>query len=134
VSLPALFWHSGGAVLCPRGAVSLARAREVAAFCDAQGEAAARTDDPDRTAILRLNAQALRSAVAEAEAWRRAAGWRNPDEADLLMMGARDSFRVTDTTPSRSIHGLRKETQITVLDSAVGKPNTPSADHPRQSV
>ena len=79
---PCLFWHSGGAVVCAKGALPLRRARQLERFCADQGAQAAHENHPWRAASLLTNAQALKAAVTAAESWRRAAGWANPDHAD----------------------------------------------------
>lgn len=77
------FSHLGGAILADHGALSLAEARGLAMFYAREacfnakaGAAAAALTCADR-------AVALNAAVDAALAWRRAAGWRNPEDADL---------------------------------------------------
>ena len=80
----AIFWHSGGHVLCASGPVTLRRARDVAGFCTSCESAALHDNRPRRAQVFQVNGRALTQAVLAAEAWRLAAGWSNPDDADAL--------------------------------------------------
>jgi hypothetical protein len=75
---PADFRHIGGAVVADHGRVSLADARALALFY--KREAGSKTCES--SGECRRRARALESAVTAASAWRRAAGWTEPDLAD----------------------------------------------------
>ena len=75
---PACFRHIGGAVVADHGAITLAEARALAVFY--QREACSQTRGASDECWRRANA--LENAVADASAWRRAAGWINPELAD----------------------------------------------------
>jgi hypothetical protein len=74
----AAFRHIGGVVIADHGPVPLKAARGLVHFytSEADRETAAASGE------CRRRAHALESAVAAASAWRRAAGWRDPDRAD----------------------------------------------------
>jgi hypothetical protein len=78
-----LFWHSGGHVMCAEGPLDLPLARRLGGVC-AEEAAKATCDDTPRAAAFRAAGEALSAALTMAEAWRRAAGWDNPDAADRL--------------------------------------------------
>ena len=75
---PAYFSHIGGAVISDHGAVTLAEARALAVFYNL--EAGSEIHEP--SSECRRRANMLCSAVAAAAAWRRAAGWTEPELAD----------------------------------------------------
>jgi hypothetical protein len=77
-----VFRHIGGAVIGDCGPLSLAQARDLVRFyarealhCQAAGERAL-------ARVCAGRALGLHTAVGEADLWRRAAGWRDPDAAD----------------------------------------------------
>jgi hypothetical protein len=76
-----IFWHSGGHVMCAEGPLALSLARRLVSVC-AEEEAAALPANVPRAMALRAVRETLRTALATAEAWRRAAGWDNPEAAD----------------------------------------------------
>jgi hypothetical protein len=77
---PPIFWPSGGHVMCAEGPLALTLARRLLSVC-AEEEAEA----THRAAALRAVRETLSAALATAEAWRRAAGWDNPDAADDIL-------------------------------------------------
>ncbi len=75
---PAHYRHLGGAVLADHGCVTLAQARALALFYDQE----AGTEPHGVSGECRRRARALETAITAACAWRRAAGWSDPDLAD----------------------------------------------------
>ena len=76
------FRSIGGAVVADHGPISLIAARNLAGFY--ASEALHWRDLGSQVAFeaCARRADFLREAVVEAEAWRRAAGWTDPDAAD----------------------------------------------------
>jgi hypothetical protein len=75
---PAHYRHIGGVVVTDYGRVALSQARALALFYIA--EAGMLTHERSHECWRR--GRALENAVAAASAWRRAAGWADPDCAD----------------------------------------------------
>jgi len=75
-----IFWHSGGHVMSAEGPLALPLARRLRRVC-AEEEAKA----ADRAVALGVVRDSLSAALATAEAWRRAAGWDDPDAADDIL-------------------------------------------------
>ena len=71
----------GGAVVSDHETLTLARARELAAFYAREATHLPQTSLAHRLCAARANA--LRAAARAAWQWRRAAGWRDPEAADL---------------------------------------------------
>jgi hypothetical protein len=76
---PANFRHIGGAVIADHGRVTLAQARALALFYAWE----AGSETRGASGECRRRAHALERAVAGASSWRRAAGWKDPDLADV---------------------------------------------------
>lgn len=68
----------GGSVVADHGPIALADARALQTFYAGEADHAGETWT--RRAVERSHA--LADAVKDAERWRRAAGWTNPDDAD----------------------------------------------------
>jgi hypothetical protein len=70
----------GGAIVSDHGVIALAEVRTLAVFYASEAKS------PFASAVWRRladdRARALKQAAAEAEGWRRAAGWTDPDVAD----------------------------------------------------
>jgi hypothetical protein len=78
----AAFGHIGGHVISDHGPLSLELARHMAAFYLEEAARGPATRHWARTCATR--AAALENACREAWAWRRAAGWLDPDAADMI--------------------------------------------------
>jgi hypothetical protein len=78
----------GGAVIADHGPIALVAARELARFYALEALHWRAHDGQGAFHACARRAIVLRDAVAAAEAWRRAAGWRNPDAADARLTGA----------------------------------------------
>ncbi len=70
----------GGAIISDHGAIALAEVRSLAAFYAREAKSPFAGATWRRLAGAR--ARALERAAAEAEGWRRAAGWTDPEAAD----------------------------------------------------
>ncbi|HZZ34084.1 MAG TPA: hypothetical protein VFE03_00055 [Caulobacteraceae bacterium] len=75
--------HIGGAVVGDHGAVSLARARQLVRFYGREALHCRRHGQRAVAEACARRALALNAAVSEAAQWRRAAGWRAPEGADI---------------------------------------------------
>jgi len=75
------FRHIGGAVIADHGPIPLAAARDLARFYAIEAQAAAASSSGFAD-LCQTRATVLDAAVRDAARWRRAAGWRDPDEAD----------------------------------------------------
>jgi hypothetical protein len=74
--------HIGGMVMADHGPLSLAGARALVAFYRAEARYSRALDDPATSRGCAVRADVLSRAVTAAEAWRRAAGWTEPEAAD----------------------------------------------------
>jgi len=75
--------HIGGTVIADHGPLSLAAARALERFYRAEADHRRALDDIATSRTCATRAHALSQAVAAAAAWRRAAGWSDPETADL---------------------------------------------------
>jgi hypothetical protein len=79
----AIHRHIGGAVVADHGQVPLAAARDLVRFYAQEAEACLAAGAETMARLCAHRALALGAAVDAATLWRRAAGWRDPDGADL---------------------------------------------------
>jgi hypothetical protein len=75
--------HIGGAVVGDHGAVSLARARALVRFYGREALHCRRHGQRALAKACARRALALYVALSEAARWRRAAGWKEPEGADV---------------------------------------------------
>jgi hypothetical protein len=80
---PAIYRHIGGAVVADHGPIPLAAARDLVRFYALEAEACLTAGPEPMARLYAHRALTLRAAVETATQWRRAAGWRDPDAADL---------------------------------------------------
>ncbi len=76
------FGHCAGAVLGDGGPLTLAAARALAEFYAREGQAQILAGSPGWGRLCGARSTCLERAVSEASAWRRAAGWLRPEDAD----------------------------------------------------
>jgi hypothetical protein len=76
------FRSIGGTVIADHGPIPLVAARNLARFYASEALHWRDLDSPGAFEACTRRAAVLREAVAEAETWRRAAGWADPDAAD----------------------------------------------------
>ena len=76
------FRHIGGAVIADHGPIDLAQARRLAKAYALEAASLAEAGAISWSRTCAARAEALDEAIAAACAWRRAAGWRDPEEAD----------------------------------------------------
>ncbi len=79
----AAFAHVGGAVITDHGQIPLAAARALAAFYAREARDCVQGGAELAARLCARRALALDQAAHDATLWRRAAGWRDPDAADL---------------------------------------------------
>jgi hypothetical protein len=79
----AVFAHVGGAVVSDHGPITLAAARALAAFYAREARSCLQGGAELAARLCARRALALDQAATDAARWRRAAGWRDPDAADL---------------------------------------------------
>ena len=76
------FRHIGGMVVADHGALGLRAARGLASFYECEGHHWRSIGAVGAGQACRVRSVALKTAIAQAEAWRRAAGWYDPNDAD----------------------------------------------------
>jgi hypothetical protein len=74
--------HIGGAVVADHGPMRLAMARDLAGFYQSEGHRCRAAGARAPALVCAERSAALAEAVVQAEAWRRAAGWADPNDAD----------------------------------------------------
>lgn len=74
--------HIGGMVLADHGPLSLSAARALEVFYRAEARHGRALDDRAASEGCAIRADALSRAATAAAAWRRAAGWTDPEAAD----------------------------------------------------
>jgi hypothetical protein len=77
------FRHIGGAVVADHGGLTLTSARGLARFYRSESDHWSASGAADLALACMRRSTALLDAVARAETWRRAAGWVDPEDADL---------------------------------------------------
>ncbi|HEY5105304.1 MAG TPA: hypothetical protein VII73_00885 [Caulobacteraceae bacterium] len=80
----ARYAHIGGAILTDHGPIGLGQARDLAAFYRREASFSAASNAPMAAQTCMARAVALGVAAHAAAAWRRAAGWGDPEQADRL--------------------------------------------------
>jgi len=74
--------HIGGMVMADHGPLTLTAVRALEAFYRAEARYRRALDDPATSQGCAFRADVLAEAATAAEAWRRAAGWTDPEAAD----------------------------------------------------
>ncbi len=76
------FAHVGGAVIADHGPLALAASRALIGFYDVEARLAAEGGARRWANLCARRALTLTAAAGDADRWRRAAGWADPDAAD----------------------------------------------------
>ncbi len=99
-AVAAPFRHIGGAVIADHGPIDLAQARRLARLYALEAASLAEANVLPWSRTCAARAEALNEAILAACAWRRAAGWRDPEAADQAgTRSSRASSRASSARP-----------------------------------